>query len=94
MQDLVSVRKFDGSSEPFSAQKIKKSIVAAGGSEGLAEDVFAAVYPKLQGRASRGMITSWAIKEEVALVLKERDESLARSYEEYSKHQKRFLNPF
>ena len=88
MQEITHVRKFDGSTEPFSREKIVRSIQAAGASEAAAQEFMAVAYPQLASRSRDGAITSWAIKEEVSLVLDASDPAVARSYREYSK--KRF----
>lgn len=85
MGELKTVRKFDGSSQPYSEEKLRHSLEAAGASAALARDIVANGYPLLCEHARSGMITSLAIKEEVAALLQARDPNVSRAYQEYRK---------
>ena len=73
------------SSEPFSEEKLRRSLRAAGGSEELVEKVAREAYPVLCAHAREGLITSLAIKEEVAFLLGAKDAALGKAYQEYRK---------
>ena len=81
----LTVRKFNGSSEAYSGDKLRQSIHSAGGSPELAQRAEKTVFPLLAGRSRGGMITSMAIKEDVAAFLYRENPAVARSYQEYRK---------
>ncbi len=85
MTKLATVRKFDGSSEPYSPEKILSSLQAAGVDKRLSLVLLDAALPLLTEHSRNGMITSLSIKEELGELLQAIDPKLAKSYLEFRK---------
>jgi len=90
VEEIQNVRKFDGSVEPFSPDKVMKSILNAGGSESTARELLEQLIPKLKDRTHGGVISTLCVKEEVGDLLKARDPDLAKAYLEFKTSTKAF----
>ena len=76
---MVEVRKRSGKREPFTMAKVASSIVRAGGTVELAEEVAERVFESVKGAAE---VSTQRIKELVSSFLGERNREVAEAYGE------------
>lgn len=79
-----TVTKQSGQSEPFTVQKIVSSIVKAGGTVELAQDIAEAVAQKIRG-SDEDHVESLDIRRLVKEKLGKQEPAIAKSYAAYKK---------
>jgi len=81
----LQVRKKNGSLEPFTVEKVANSIVKAGGTVELAEEILEAVKYYVSNAGKKGIVDSKQIKSKVVDELAEKDGKTANAYKNFKK---------
>ncbi|MFA6048653.1 MAG: ATP cone domain-containing protein [Candidatus Micrarchaeia archaeon] len=81
----LRVEKKNGKAEPFSLEKLFTSIIRAGGTVELAENVAGSVAHALNDSAKAGVVASADIKRRVSGILRKADKGVAGQYSKFKK---------
>ena len=81
----MSVEKKNGKAEPFSFEKLFTSIIRAGGTVELAENVAGSVAHALNDSAKGGAVASAEIRRRVSELLRKADKEVAGRYSKFRK---------
>jgi transcriptional regulator NrdR family protein len=81
----INVEKKGGNIEPFDRSKVATSVVKAGGTEDVGEQIASQIESWIQEAAEGGIVKTSQIREKVLEILKTVNEEAAKLYENYKK---------